>query len=152
MQSGEDQIELLVLDGGSKGLRGVKGVEADERVVFEVNRAVSTLGQGFAKNLLHPCRTGGNYHHPPAVLFLLAQGLFKRIGIGFVHFIGNVFTDPGTALIQLQGSVFLRHLFHADQNLQGRLLAPQCVQRAPGKLVSINDGSGIALAIWPNQE
>src|SRR5216684_6040668 len=52
------------------------------------------------------------------MLFFLAQGFFEREGVRFIDFVGNVFPDPGTALVQFERRIFLRHLFDADQNLQ----------------------------------
>ena len=72
------------------------------------------------------------------MLFFLAKSFFKREGVRFIDFVGNVFADPRPRLIQLQRSVFLRHLLHANQNLHEStpILA---ASTAAAKLVSINE-------------
>ena len=52
LQTGKDQVELLVFDGGGESLRGVERIKPDESVVLEVNGAVRALGESFAQNLL----------------------------------------------------------------------------------------------------
>src|ERR1019366_2211764 len=59
LKAGEDQVEGLVFDRGGEGLSGVKGVEADEGGIFEVNGTVGTLGEGFAQDLLGASGAGG---------------------------------------------------------------------------------------------
>ncbi len=117
LQAGKDEIEFFVFDRGGKGAGGVGGVEADEGIVFKMDGAIRALGQGFAQNLLGARRTGCNDHHFAAVLLFLAQRFFEREGVRLVDFVGNVFADPGAGLVQLERRIFLRHLFHADQNL-----------------------------------
>ena len=58
----------------------------------------------------------------PAVLFLLAQRFFERVGVGLVHFVGNVFADPGGGFVELERCILLRHLLHANQDFQTGLL------------------------------
>ena len=91
-----------------------------------MNSTVGAFCQGFPENLLGACRTCGNYDHFAAVLFLLAQGFFQRVSVGFVHFVRDVFTNPGAALIELKRRILLRDLLHADQNLQ---LSPRLTQQ-----------------------
>ena len=38
--------------------------------------------------------------------------------IRLVHFVRHIFADPRAALVELQRCVFLRHLLHANQDLQ----------------------------------
>jgi hypothetical protein len=52
------------------------------------------------------------------MLLFLAKSLFERIRVRLVHLARNIFPYPGTALVQLQRSVFLWHLLDANQNLQ----------------------------------
>ena len=93
---------------------------AKARAVLEASsptNAVRAFCQRLAQNLLRPRRTGGNDDYFPTVLFLLAECFFERERVRFIHFVGDVLADPGTGLVQLERSVLLRHLFHADQNL-----------------------------------
>src|SRR3954462_11084385 len=53
------------------------------------------------------------------MLFLLSQRLFECVCVRLVHFVRNVFTDPGATLVQLEWCVLLRHLLHANQYLHG---------------------------------
>ncbi len=92
--------------------------------------AVGALGQGFAQYLLGACRTGRDDDHFSAVLFFLTQRLFEREGVRLIHFVGNVFADPGAGLVQFERRIFLRHLLHADQNLQGVTPVPRPAGRA----------------------
>src|SRR2546430_254227 len=82
-----------------------------------MNGAIGAFGQGFAQYLLRSLRTGGDYDYFPAVLFLLAQSLFERKSIRLVHFVRNIFTNPGPRLVQLQRRIFLQNLLHANQDL-----------------------------------
>ena len=83
-----------------------------------MNGAIGAFGQAFAENLLGAARARGDYNHLPAMLFLLPQRLFQRVGIRLVDLVGNVLVNPCTGLVQLQRRVFLRNLLHADQDLQ----------------------------------
>ena len=117
LQSGEDEVEAFVLDGRREGLSGVEGVERDEAVALEMNGAVGSLGQRLAQHLLRARRAAGDDHHLATVLFFLAQRLFQGVGVGLIHFVGNIFANPRAALVQLERRVFLRDLLHADQDL-----------------------------------
>jgi hypothetical protein len=50
------------------------------------------------------------------MLFFLAQGFFKSVGVGFVNLAGKIFADPGPRFVQLEGRVFLGNLLHANQD------------------------------------
>src|SRR5436305_67184 len=52
LQAGEDEVELLILDGSSECLGGVDGVERNEAGIFQMNGAVGSLGQRLAQYLL----------------------------------------------------------------------------------------------------
>ena len=117
LQAGEDQVEGLVLNRRRERFGGVEGIEANESVAFEMDGAVGALGQRLAQNLLRARRAAGDDHDLAAVLFLLAQRLFQRVGVGLVHFVGNVVANPRAALVQLERRVLLRDLLHADQDL-----------------------------------
>jgi len=56
------------------------------------------------------------------VFFLLAKRLFQRVRVGLVHFVGDIFTDPGAGFVEFERGIFLRNLLHADQNFQSVLL------------------------------
>ena len=118
LQAGEDQIEFFILDGRREGLRGIKGIESDEGIVFEVDGAVRALGQGFAQHLLRTRRAGSDDHHFSSMFFSLAQRFFEGESVGLVHFIRDVFADPGRSLVQLERCILLRHLLHANQDFQ----------------------------------
>ena len=45
------QIELLVLDGGGKRSRSVESIQPDECIVFQMDRAIGSLGQRLANRL-----------------------------------------------------------------------------------------------------
>src|SRR6185312_11560183 len=60
--------------------------------------------------------TGRDYDYLSAVLFFLTQGLFQGEGVRLIDFVRHIFADPGAGLVQLEGRIFLRHLFHADKN------------------------------------
>jgi hypothetical protein len=64
-----------------------------------MNGPVSAFRQGFAQHLLGARRTGGNHDNLSAMLFFLSQSLFQSVGIRLIHFVGNVFANPGTGLI-----------------------------------------------------
>ena len=117
LQAGEDQVEVFVLDRSREGLRGIEGIEGNEAVAFQMDGAVGALGQRLAQNLLRARRAAGDDHYLAAMLFLLAQRLFQRVGVGLVHFVGNIVANPRAALVQLERRVFLRDLLHADQDL-----------------------------------
>ena len=89
-----------------------------------MNRAIGALGQRFAQHLLGTRGTAGNHHDFALVLFALAERLFQRKSIGFVHFVGDVFANPRAAFVELERCIFLRHLLHADQDFQTSLLLP----------------------------
>jgi hypothetical protein len=116
LQASEDQVELFVFDGGGKGAGGIVGIEADEGIVFQMDSTVGTLGQGFAQHLAGTRRARGNYDHLATVLFLLAKRFFQGVGVGFVHFVGNVFADPGSGLVEFKRGIFLGDLLHAHQD------------------------------------
>ncbi len=118
LQAGEDQVELFIFDGGGKGFCSIESIKSDEGIVFEVDGAVSALGQSFAQHLLGAGRAGSDDHHFSGVLFLLAQRLFQREGVRLVHFIRDVFADPGRGFVELERRIFLRHLLHANQDFQ----------------------------------
>ena len=101
LQSGEDEVELLVLDGSGQHLGKVQRIEGDEPVILQVNGSVSTFGQGFAQHLLRARRSGGDDHDFAAMLLALAQCFFQCIGIRLVDFIGHVVANPRATLVQL---------------------------------------------------
>jgi hypothetical protein len=82
--------------------------------VFKVDGAVRPLGQGLAQYLLGARGTGCDYDHFSTVLLFLAQGFFEGKGVRLVDFVRHVFANPGAGLVQFEGRIFLRHLFHAD--------------------------------------
>src|SRR5207237_3001161 len=90
LQAGEDEVELLILDGSSECLGGVDGVERNEAGIFQMNGAVGSLGQRLAQYLLGARRSGSNRYYFAAVFFFLPQGFLKRIGIRFVDLVGDV--------------------------------------------------------------
>ena len=81
-----------------------------------MNGAVGAFRQSFAQYLLRSGWTYGDDDHFAAILFLLAQGFFQRVGVGLIHFIRNVFANPGALRIQLERSILLRNLLDANQN------------------------------------
>src|SRR5271154_4427595 len=89
----------------------------DEAVVFEMDRPICALGESLAQYRLGAGRAGGDRDYLAAVLFLLSQRLFEGIGIGFVHFVRDVFANPGPGFIQLERRVFLGDLLDTDKNL-----------------------------------
>ena len=123
LQAGKNQIELFVFNGGGEGAGRVVGIQADKGIVFQMNGAIGALGQGLAQHLLGARRTGGNDDDFAAVLLFLAKGLFERVGVRLIHFVGDVFANPGAGFVEFEGGVLLRHLLHADQNLHSGLLA-----------------------------
>ena len=137
LQAGEDQVERLFLDRGGKSSSCIECIEANERVVFEMNGAIGALGQSLPQDLLGAGGAGGDYDNVSAVFLLLPQRLFQRKGVGLIDFVGNVFANPGAGFVELQRRIFLRHLFHADQNLQAN--APRArLNRVLGRDVASN--------------
>ena len=96
----------------------IERVQPDELVVLQMNRAIRALGQRLAQHLLRPRRTAGDDDDFALVLFPLPQRLFEGVGVRLVDFVRDVFADPRAAFVELQRRVFLRHLLHANQNLQ----------------------------------
>ena len=130
LEAGKNEVELLIFDGCRKRAGEVEGVEADESIILEVNCPICAFGEGFAQNLLCASRTGGENDYLVAMFFLLTQSLLERVGVRFVYLVGDILTNPGAGVVQLEGGVFLRHLLHADKNLQ---------RGSPGgELLSIN--------------
>ena len=119
LQAGEDQVKFFILDGGRDRPRRVVGIEADKSSVLEMDRPVRAFRQRLAQNLQRPRRAGRQDDHLARMLFLLPQRLFERKRVRLIHFVGNIFADPRPRFIQLQRSVFLRYLLHANQNLHG---------------------------------
>ena len=122
LQASKDQVEILILHRGSKRLRGIEGVKTDKGIAFQVDGAVRALSEPLAQHLLRARGTAGDNHDLASVLLLLAQGLFQRVGIRLVDFVGNVLANPCSALVQLQRSVLLRDLLHAHQDFHPALL------------------------------
>src|SRR4051812_1330499 len=80
------------------------------------------------------------------MFFLLAQRLFERVRIRLVDLVGDVFADPGAGGVHLERGVFLRHLFHADEDLHRAaalsdwlLAVMECKPAARTKRMSINE-------------
>ena len=76
---------MLVFDGGGEGFGSVEGIQTHKAGVFQVDGAVSALGQPFAQHLLRPRRPGGDDYYFAAVLFFLPQSFFQRIGVRLVE-------------------------------------------------------------------
>src|SRR5258708_27847029 len=57
------------------------------------------------------------------MLLFLAQSLFERERVRLIHFVRDIFPNPGAALVQFKRRIFLWHLLHANQNLQREFLA-----------------------------
>ena len=85
-----------------------------------MNGAVGAFRQSFAQYLLRAGRTDGDDDYFAAILFFLAQGFFQRIGVGLIHFIRDVFANPGARLIQLERGILLRDLLDANQDFHER--------------------------------
>src|SRR5262249_30089751 len=100
---------------------------------------VRALRERLAKHLLRPRRSCCDGYNFPAVLFFLPQRLFEGKSIRFVDFVGNVLTNPRAAFVQLKRSILLRHLLHANQDLQGISSSVDEVS----KRNSIDDDSGL---------
>src|ERR1039458_1829465 len=83
-----------------------------------MNGAVGAFGQGFAQHLLGARRTGGDHHYFPAVLLFLSESFFQSVGIGLIHFVGNIFANPSAGFVKFKGDILLRDLLHADENFQ----------------------------------
>ena len=49
LQAREDQVKLLIFDGGRERARRVECIKPDERVVFEMDGAVRSLGESLAQ-------------------------------------------------------------------------------------------------------
>ncbi len=62
---------------------------------------ISALCQRLAQHLLRPGRTGGNDHHFATVLLLLAESFFERVSVRLVHFVRNIFANPGARFAEL---------------------------------------------------
>jgi hypothetical protein len=90
LQAGKNQVELLVFDCGGESFCGVEGVEADEGIVLQMNRAVGAFCQCLPQNLRGSRGAGRDYDDFSAMLLFLAQRFFERVGIRFVDFVGNV--------------------------------------------------------------
>ena len=138
LQSGKDQIELLVFDRRREGLRGVEGIQSDEVVVLEMNRAVRALGQRFAQHLLRPRRAGGDDHNLAFMLFPLAQRFFQRVRVRLVDLVRNVLADPGAASFNFSGASFCGTCFMQPKFSRDDSLLPW----QPRKRVSINELEG----------
>ena len=82
-----------------------------------MNGAVRTFGQSLPQNLLGSGGTGSDDDYFSAVFLLLTESFFERVSIRLVHFVRHVFTNPSAGLVQLQRSIFLRNLLHANQDL-----------------------------------
>src|SRR5439155_15949759 len=105
------------LDSGGKSTGSVVGIETDKGIVLEMDSPVRAFGQSFPQNLLRSLGTGRDNDYFPAVLLFLAQSFFQRVSIWLVHFVRNIFTNPGAGLVQLERRIFLRNLLHANQDL-----------------------------------
>ena len=93
------------------------GVRLASKVARGVARHLVRLFAGLPQNLRGSRGAGRDYDDFSAMLLFLAQRFFERVGVGLVDLVGNVLANPGAALVELQGSVLLRDLLHADQDL-----------------------------------
>ena len=126
------EVEFLFFDGGSEGPGGVGSVQTDEGVVFEMDGAVRALGQRLAQHLLGARRTGGDDDY-----FARRASLSGGAPLRSAKASGSLTSYETSSRIQVPDSfslrrrVFLRHLFHADQNLHA--------SHPKGKQLSINE-------------
>ena len=139
LQAGEDQVELLIFYRGCESTCHVDSIESDKARVFEVNGPIGALGQSFAEHLLRVRWASGDDNDLAAVLFFLTQSLLKRVRVRFVDLIGHIFANPGAGFVQLQWRVLLRHLFHANQDLQQQT---PCILSCQSRQGSIKDDDG----------
>ena len=94
-------------------------------VVFDVQRTVGAACERLAKDLLHPRRTGGTDHHLAAMLLAKAQAFLERIGVGFIHLVGDILlSNPGLVVAKPRLPLAGGHLLDADGDLHGRDLGP----------------------------
>ena len=100
LQSGQDQVELLVLHRRrQRGCHG-KRIGARQAIVFDVNGAIGAARQRLAQHLGHARGSGRADDHFPAVLLLQAQALFERVRVRLVHLVAGVLlADPACRLV-----------------------------------------------------
>src|SRR5579859_5295956 len=101
LQAGKDQVELFIFDRRGQSFRGVERIQRNEFTALEMKRAIGSLGQRFAQNLLCTRRTRGDYNYFATMLLFLSEGLFERVGIRLIDLVGDVLANPGAAFIEL---------------------------------------------------
>src|SRR5437879_2567855 len=147
----------LKLNDSGTGIREDVSYEVNEPDAYALEEAlrqrekhkgevvVITSGPARAQQVLHllrPRRTARDHHNLAFMLLSLPQRLFERIGVRLVDLVGNVFANPRARVIELQGCILLRHLLHANQNLQENFSLDRWRASTTAKPVSINDAQG----------
>jgi hypothetical protein len=85
LQTGQHEIERLILDCRGQRLRDGRRIRGRERIAFDVNRPIRAARQRFTNHLRRARRTG-TADHDLAPLFLLeAKRFFQRVGVRFVQ-------------------------------------------------------------------
>ena len=141
LQAGEDDVKALILDRSGESPGGVRGVEGCKGIVFQMDGAIGALGQAFAQHLLRARRAGGDYNDFPSMFLFLPQGLFEGVRVRLIDLVRNIFPNPGASLVELERRIFLRHLLHADQDVQDKPPGFGKHSQIMRKSVSINEGS-----------
>ena len=126
LQSGQDEVELLVTDGGGERVGDRQRVGGGQRLTFDMNGPIRTASQRLADDLRHARRPGGAGNDLATVPFLEPQRFFERIGVRLIHLeAGVAVADPDVRLADTQRPFSGDDLFDAHGDLHG-------VARQPG--------------------
>ena len=85
LQSGEDEVGLLGLDGGGEQAGDAEGIAGAEIVAEHVNGAVGAFGEGFADGGADALRTGAEDDDFAVVFLFELKGFFEGVGVGLVE-------------------------------------------------------------------
>ena len=102
-----------------------------------MNRAIGAARESLTDHLRGPRRPGRAYDHFPALLFLEAERLLERVGVGLVQLeAGVVVPDPGLGVVDPQLPFTGDDLLDADSYFHnnecaGRILVEPLEQQRP---------------------
>jgi hypothetical protein len=115
LKTGQDEVEILVLNGGSKRTGRSERVKLEEFRIENMDAAIGALGESFLDGLLGALGAHGDGHDLASMLFLQAQRLFQREAIRLVGFKSDVgFANPRAAIGDGQWRVFGGNLLDAN--------------------------------------
>jgi len=117
LETGEDQVGRLGLDGVSKDLGYAESVAPAEVVGLDVDGAIGSLGEGLTQGAGDAFGTGADDDDLAPVLLLELKRLFKRISVGFVNGVAEVALVDSLAVTgDADRSIALGNLFNSDHN------------------------------------